>query len=149
MEDLKRDCYAGKMPGIRKLWYTHIDEVVNVTITAEDTVSVTLKPGGRWGEIHGKRTTAASNWDRRFDNRIQTLLPGWTMQEAVGIGRLTHGRYLVKWTDHAGDTWLCGYGEPLHLTIAQTAPETPTEYQGIMLTFSCESEFGFLKLIES
>lgn len=148
MKDLKRDCYAGKMPGIRKLWCAHIDEVANVTITAEDTVSVTLKPSGRWGEIQGKRTTAASNWDRRFDNRIQTLLPGWTMQEAVGIGRLTHGRYLVKWTDHAGDTWLCGYGEPLHLAIAQTAPETPAEYQGIMLTFSCESEFGFLKIVE-
>ena len=149
MNDLKRDCYAGKMPGIKEIYFTHVDEVESVTITAEDTVSVALKPGGRWGEIHGRRNTASRDWDRRFDNRIQTLLPGWTMQEAVGIGRLTRGRYLVKWTDRAGDTWLCGYGEPLHLAISQTAPETPAEYQGITLTFSCESEFGFLKLIQN
>ena len=146
MKDLKRDCYAGKMPGIRKLWCTHIDEVANVTVTAEDTVAVTLKQGGRWGEIHGKDTTAESDWDRRYTNRIQTTLPGWTTQEAVGIARLTHGRYLVKWVDNAGDTWLCGYGEPMHLNIAKTAPDTPAQRQGIVLTFSCESEFGFMKI---
>lgn len=148
MKDIKRSCYAGKRPGIRSLWFVHIDEVEKITVTAKDTVSVTLKQGGRWGKIHGKNTTSASERDRRYDNRIQTTLPGWTAEEAVSIHDLVHGRYLVKWTDHAGDTWLCGYGEPMHLTFSETAPDTPAEYQGIVFTFSCESEFGFLKLVE-
>ena len=147
MKDLKRKCYQGAMPGIKKLWYVHVDEVDSVTITAEETATVTLKTGGSWGEIHGKRMTADSDWDRRYTNRITALLPGWTIQEAVGIGRLVHGRYLVKFTDRAGDIWLCGYGEPLHLNVSKTAPETPQQYQGLELVFSCESEFGFLKTV--
>ena len=147
MKDLKRKCYQGAMPGIKKLWYVHVDEVAKVTITAEETATVTLKSGGRWGEIHGKRMISASNWDRCYTNRISALLPGWSIEEAVGIGRLVHGRYLVKFTDRAGDTWLCGYSEPLHLSVSKTSPDTPQQYQGVEVVFSNESEFGFLKTV--
>lgn len=147
MKDLKRKCYHGAMPGIKKLWYVHVDEVANVTITAEETATVNLKSGGRWGEIHGKRMVSSSDWDRRYTNRISALLPGWSIEEAVGIGRLVQGRYLVKFTDRAGDTWLCGYGEPLHMSVSKTSPETPQQYQGVEVVFSSESEFGFLRTV--
>lgn len=146
MEDLKRDCYAGKRPGIKKLWYIHADEVENVDFTAVDTVTVTLASSGRWGEIVGKRMTAESTGTDSFHNTVQATLPGWTTEQAVGIGHLTAGRYLVKFLDKAGDTWICGYETPMHLNIARSTPEKPVEYQGITLTFSCDSKFGFLKL---
>lgn len=147
MEDLQRDCYDGKMPGIRRIWYTHVDEVASVTVTGAGTVSVALKNSGQWGEIKGKRATSSSIHDgKSWQNKIRTTLPGWTVQEAVTMGRLTAGRYLVKFTDKSGDTWLAGYETPLHLHISRSTPETPAEYQGIELVFSCESEFGFMKM---
>lgn len=148
MEDLQRDCYAGKMPGIKKIWYTHVNEVDTVTVTGVDTVQVTLKPSGRWGEIAGKRMYAESAGEHSFNNTVRGTLPGWNTEQAVGIGHLTAGRYLVKFLDKAGDTWLCGYGTPMHLAVTRTAPDTPAEYQGVEISFSCESEFGFLKLQE-
>ena len=147
MEDLQRDCYAGKIPGVKSIQYAHVEEVDSVVVTGTDTVSVALKPSGRWGSVIGKRITASSTYDRSWTNEIRATLPGWTTQDAVSMGRLTAGRYLVAFTDRAGDTWLAGYGTPMHLAVSKTAPDTPTEYQGIELVFSCESEFGFLKMV--
>jgi hypothetical protein len=147
MEDLQRDCYSGKIPGVKSIQYAHVEEVDSVIITGKDTASVTLKSSGRWGAIKGKLMTASSVYDRSWTNEIRATLPGWTIQDAVTMGRLTAGRYLVAFTDRAGDTWLAGYGTPMHLAVSKTAPDTPTEYQGIELVFSCESEFGFLKMV--
>ncbi len=150
MNDLKRDCYAGKMPGIKEIYYTHVDEVGSVTVTGADTVSVELKPSGRWGMVKGKRMSATAAHDgKNWRQEIRATLPGWTLEQAVGIGHLTAGRYLVKFTDNAGDTWLAGHDTPLHLAVTRSVPDTPAEYQGIELTFSCESEFGFLKQIDN
>lgn len=148
MEDIKRDCYSGKIPGIKSIRYVHVEEVETITVTGLDTVSVTLKPSGHWGRIEGKRTSASSIFERTWRNEIRATLPGWTTEQAVSLGRLTAGRYLVSFVDKAGDAWLAGYGTPLHLVVGKTAPETPSELQGIELTFSNESEFGLLKMLE-
>lgn len=148
MEDIKRDCYSGKIPGIKSIRYVHVGEVEAITVTGLDTVSVTLKPSGHWGRIEGKRASASSVFDRSWRNEIRATLPGWTTEQAVSLGRLTAGRYLVSFVDKAGDAWLAGYGTPLHLVVGKTAPETPSELQGIELTFSNESEFGLLKMLE-
>lgn len=147
MEDIKRDCYSGKIPGIKSIRYVHVGEVEAITVTGLDTVSVTLKPSGHWGRIEGKRTSASSIFERTWRNEIRATLPGWTTEQAVSLGRLTAGRYLVSFMDKAGDVWLAGYGTPLHLVVGKTAPETPSELQGIELTFSNESEFGLLKML--
>lgn len=148
MNDLEQKCNNG-IQGIGKLWYISAGEIQDITVSALNKVTVSPKNGARWGEIKGRRTTAASEGSHKFTNRIQTILPGWTVEEAVSVGHLTKGRYLVKWTDKAGKAWICGYGEPLHLDITQTAPDTPTEYQGITLVFSNESEYGFLELLDN
>lgn len=147
MEDLKRDCSAVRIPGIKRLQYVHIEEVSAITQTGVDAVSVTLKATGRWGVIEGKGSSASSSFDNSWKNEVRTTLPGWTLEQAVSMGRLTAGRYLVAFTDRGGDTWLAGYGVPLHLDITKTSPSTPLEYQGLELVFSCESTYGFMRLV--
>lgn len=134
------------IPGIKRIQYVHVDEVDSLTVTGHNTVSVQLKSTGRWGFIEGKRTTASSTYDRSWQNEVRTTLPGWSESDLL-VGRLIVGRYLVAFTDKSGATWLAGHGTPLHLVVTKTAPETPAEYQGVELVFSCESEFGFLKMV--
>ncbi|MCR4964834.1 MAG: hypothetical protein K6A41_04180 [Bacteroidales bacterium] len=149
MNDLKRSCYSGSMPGIKSISFCHVSEVESITVVGVDSVTVTLKSSGNWGVINGKRMTAsAGHQGKNWSQKVNATLPGWTMTEVTGYTRLATGRYLVKFTDKAGDTWLAGYGTPLHLSLSKTAPSTPAEYQGVDLTFSCDSEFGFLKLVE-
>lgn len=143
MEDIRPDNECG-MPGIKELRIVHVNEVANVQITAADTVTVNLKTGCAWGKIHGTRMSAVSTGAKSHSNKITAHIAGWP-DNADGLSK---GRYLAAWIDNHGRDMMCGYGEPLRLTIERTEPEEPAGQYGANITLECESEFGFLKMAQ-
>lgn len=145
MKDIKRTCYTEKIPGIRELYFVDIEEISQITITGKSTVNVALKPDAQWGLIDGKNTVVEAEYGKYNVNRITTTINGWNLENG-SIEHLTRKRFVCKFTDKAGEQWLLGYGEPLHLSITQTAPDSAQQYQSLQLEFSNESEFGLLTL---
>lgn len=130
------------MPGIRELRIARVEEVASMQVAAAGAVSVTLKPGCLWGKVHGTRMTAVSTAGKSHANKITARVPGWPEY----AGDLSKGRYVAAWTDGHGQDWMCGFGEPLRMTVERTEPEEPSGGYGADITLENESEFGFLKL---
>lgn len=130
------------MPGIRELRIVKVEEVASMQVTAAATVSVTLKPGCLWGKVHGTKMSAASTAGRSHSNKITAHVAGWPDY----ADDLAKGRYIAAWTDGRGQNWMCGFGEPLRMTVERTEPELPSGIHGADITLESESEFGFLKL---
>ena len=141
MEDIRAEERCG-MPGIRELRIVSVKEVAEVQVTAAGTVSVTLKEGCAWGRIRGTRMAAVSTAGKSHSNKITAHLPGWPEH----AGELSKGRYLAAWTDGRGRDRMCGFGEPLRLTVERAEPEEPSGPSGADITLENESEFGFLNL---
>lgn len=143
MEDLRCENGCG-MPGIRELRVVNVDEVASMQVTAADTVGVTLKEGCKWGRIHGTRMSAESTSGKSHGNRISAHLAGWP----DNADALSKGLYIAAWTDNHGKRRMCGFGEPLRMTLKRTEPEEPSGQYGADVTLENESEFGFLDLAE-
>lgn len=143
MDNIKPETGCGK-PGITELRIVHVNEVANMQVAAAGTVSVTLKQGCTWGKIHGTRMSAVSTAGRSHANKITAHLPGWPEY----AGDLSKGRYIAAWLDGNGRQRMCGFGEPLRLTIERTEPDAPSGAFGADITLENESEFGFLNLAQ-
>lgn len=132
------------MPGIRELRVVNEKEVASMLVTAADTVSVALKPGCQWGRVHGTRMAAESTGEKTHKNKITARLAGWP----CNADALSKGRYVATWTDNHGRRRMCGFGEPLRMTVRRTEPEEPSGQYGAEINLENESEFGFLELAE-
>ena len=132
------------MPGIRELRIVNEKEVASMLVTAADTVSVSLKPGCQWGRVHGTRMAAESTGEKTHRNKITARLAGWP----CNADTLAKGRYVATWTDNHGRRRMCGFGEPLRMTVRRTEPEEPSGQYGAEINLENESEFGFLELAE-
>jgi len=143
MEDIKPENGCG-MPGIKELRIVNVNEVAGVQVTAAGTVGVTLKEGCVWGTIKGTRMSAVSTAGKSHANKITAHLPGWPEY----ADDLSKGRYLAAWLDGRGRQRMCGFGEPLRLTIERTEPDAPSGAFGADITLENESEFGFLNLAQ-
>lgn len=131
------------MPGIADLRIVKVEEVAEMQVTAAGTVGVTLKPGCVWGKIHATKISAVSTAGKSHANKITAHMPGWPEY----AGDLSKGRYIAEWRDSHGRTWMCGFGEPLRLTMERTEPEEPSGKYGADITLENQSEFGFLKKV--
>lgn len=142
MEELKPMEGCTGMPGIKELRIARVEEIASMQVTAAATVSVTLKTGCLWGKVHGTKMSAGSTSDKSHKNEITAHVPGWPEY----AGDLSKGRYIAAWTDGHGQQWMCGYGEPLRMTVKRSQPDDPSGGHGADITLSNDSEFGFLKL---
>ncbi|MCR4872374.1 MAG: hypothetical protein K5885_02395 [Bacteroidales bacterium] len=142
MEELKPNEGCSGMPGIADLKIVKVEEVAGINVTAAGTVGVVLKPGRVWGKVHATRISAVSKAGKSHTNKITAHLPG--MPDYAGD--LSKGRYLAAWTDNHGREWMCGFGEPLRLTVERTEPDDPSGQYGADIILENESEFGFQKM---
>jgi hypothetical protein len=88
--------------------------------------------------------SAVSTANRTHTNKITAHLAGWPEY----AGDLSKGRYIAAWLDAGGHQRLCGFGEPLRLTVERAEPEEPSGQYGADITLENESEFGFLNLAQ-
>ena len=142
MEDIRAEAGCG-MPGIRELRIVNVKEVAEVQVAAAGTVGVTLKPGCVWGRVYATKISAVSTAGKSHANKITAHIAGWPDY----ADRLAKGRYLAAWIDGHGRNMMCGYGEPMRLTIERTEPEEPAGQYGANITLECESEFGFMRMV--
>ena len=142
MEDIRPQQGCAGMPGIRELRIARVEEVASMQVAAAATAAVTLKPGCLWGKVHGTKMSAVTTAGRSHANKITAQIAGWP-DYADGLSK---GRYIAAWTDGRGQDWMCGFGEPLRMTVERTEPEEPSGSYGADITLENESEYGFLKL---
>lgn len=130
------------MPGIAELKIVKVEEVAEINVKASGTVGVSLKPGCFWGKVNATKISAVSTAGKSHVNKITAHMPGWPEY----AGDLSKGRYLAAWVDSHGCKWMCGFGEPLRLTMERTEPDDPSGQYGADITLENESEFGFQKM---
>jgi hypothetical protein len=143
MEDIKPENGCG-IPGIKELRIVKVEEVAEMQVTALSTVSVTLKTGCVWGKIKGTKMSAVSTAGKSHANKITAHVAGWPEY----AGDLAKGRYVAAWVDGHGQHRMCGFSEPLRMTVERTEPEEPSGSYGADITLENESEFGFLNLAQ-
>ncbi len=129
MEKLTSNKSCPNAPGYVRMWLTSIEEVENITLSGENTRSVTFAADGAWGEVEATNIAVSEEYaDGYYTLSITADLTTIDPVDPI-LDQLCQMRVLVMLKGRNGQKYLAGsFEQPLNFAYELSADRDEHTY---------------------